>query len=909
MTGPGVPQSALLRRSSIPPQREDFELDDFEAVGKALGRGAFGYVSKVKQKHTGKIFAMKVMSKTKIEEQSLEENIEREISTQQTLGHPNILRLYKYFEDQEDIHLLLEYAPNGSLFDLLRDHRKAAAASGEACQGLPEDRAACMFGDVAGALHFLHCNGVVHRDLKPENILICEDDVVKLADFGWCNQLAAEYLSPEMINSEPHDCSVDAWASGVLLFEMLVGRSPFAASSYVQALGRISRVAYEFPDHVSAPARDLVGRLLVKEPGQRLGLGQAAEHPWVRDEDEDEGDGEDEGEGEGNDGDLDADADADADDAAGRRGGGAPRGAEASGREAAEARGGEARAGPGEGARAAAGEAQGGSSPEGAAEDTGCPSCTCGGQTSPAESSAAPSAILCLWSTWLALGVLIGVVFSWLAIFLLGVARGCAARALGVFSSSPPTAAAMPNSLQTYGFDPVPRADILALKRQTAVQAAILGDDGQDVEMENFGWVVSETSHLRFGQILTDPEVEQATLGQNKGVAIVSDLEVFVEKVQVGQLEAWKTARHAGAGDLRLLGDHRDASGRRHLALAEAVAMMRETDCDDWVSPDPRVAKEWLVSIRDGPGDATSCHGPWVRRSGVSESSAVAHIHYVLCEAARLAMQTDQLDVTNLSSFELIMRRICQDETAVARNPRHPDYGGLEIVLHAPTTEQGQASTSKFTEWVTGRLKEQAAIYKQTRLWNEEQRALQPARGSSDTDKGPGRKGNRARGKGDKSARGDRGSGTVYSLEALETDSILDSIVERVDAVGNLAPFDLTKLKFAKGRARPRSVANSLPPLAAEMIRNPAQYIEKDEGGDGVHARVDRSGLGSAGALADLDFSIGGGSFDGVDSIVGWDPRGNEADVEDCFYNFAIDGLAERFGFDDPLPVVTIRDI
>ncbi|CAK0833363.1 unnamed protein product, partial [Prorocentrum cordatum] len=494
---------------------------------------------------------------------------------------------------------------------------------------------------------------------------------------------------------------------------------------------------------------------------------------------------------------------------------------------------------------------------------------------------------------------------------------------------------------EVYGLDPVPRAEILALKKQAAVQAAILGDGDHDVEMENFVWVVAEVGHSRFAQPLVDAELDRASLGQSKGVALVSGLEVFIEKVQSNQLQEWMTSRSSEGGDLRTLGDHRDSAGRRHLPLSDAISLMRETSFDDWAMLGPRVAKEWLVSVRDGPGDLSSYHGQWVRRSGVSESSAVAHIHYVLCESVRLAIQTGQLDVTNLLSFELIMRRICQDETAVARNPRHPDYGGLEILLRAPTAEQGQASTNKFTEWVTGRLKEQAAIYKQTRLWNEEQRAMQNSRAPAEW--------------------------------------ILDSIAERVAAVGaarellaskdlycqepkKLAPFDLTKLKVAKGRARPRSVANFLPPLPADMIRNPALYIEKDEGemeftrqhtdpirpywgpvlrssrtecwrlfralyelglitfrrrlraraalffvkkkkpgeirmivdarlANSCHRAPAISRLGSAGALADLDLSVGGGSVDGVGSVIGWGPRGNEADVEDCFYNFAIDGL------------------
>ncbi|CAK0888070.1 unnamed protein product, partial [Prorocentrum cordatum] len=558
---------------------------------------------------------------------------------------------------------------------------------------------------------------------------------------------------------------------------------------------------------------------------------------------------------------------------------------------------------------------------------------------SPARCPAEAAAPDCPWSYWLAVGAAIGVLVGWAIILFIFVLRGLTTRALKV-----------------YGFDPVPRADILALKRQAAVQAAILGDGDADMEIEHFAWVISEAGHLRFAQTLTDQEVEQATLGQTKGVALVNGLEVFVEKIEAdrAKIEKWKAEREAGAGDLRVLGDHRDASGRRHLTLTEGVSMMRETSFEDWNMPGPRIAKEWLVSVRDGPGDLTTYHSQWTRRSGVGEGTAVAHIHFVMCEIVRLAIQVDQLDVSNLMSFELAMRRICQDETAVSRNPRHPDYGGLDIVLHAPVSEQGQASTDRFTEWVTARLKERASIYKQTRLWNEEQRALQAARTSVDPSKG----GLTAEG----AARELLASKDLYSQEPK-----------------HLAPFDLTKLKVAKGRARPRSVANFLPPLAGEMIRNPAQYIEKDEGemeftrqttdpikpywdpvlrssrlerwrlfrvlyelglitfrprlraraalffvkkkkpgeirmivdarqANACHRAPPTTRLGSAGALADLDFSDGNGSFGGVGSVVGWDPHGNEADVEDCFYNFSIDGLAEWFGFDDPLPAATIRD-
>ncbi|CAK0821430.1 unnamed protein product, partial [Prorocentrum cordatum] len=102
---------------------------------------------------------------------------------------------------------------------------------------------------VVRAIDYLHSHGIVHRDLKPENILLSGDGTVKLADFGWCAELkdqprstfcgTVDYLSPEMVNSEPHDHTVDLWALGVLLYELLANRSPFRASNQAQVLLRI----------------------------------------------------------------------------------------------------------------------------------------------------------------------------------------------------------------------------------------------------------------------------------------------------------------------------------------------------------------------------------------------------------------------------------------------------------------------------------------------------------------------------------------------------------------------------------------------------------------------------------------------------------------------------------------------
>lgn len=263
-------------------ERMRYQIDDFLQVGKPLGSGSYGHVAKVVHKGTSEIFAMKVIPKAKIVEHEMTAYLEREVKTQMGLQHPHILKLHYYFEDKESVQLLLEFAAGGSLFQRLKKEHT-----------LPEPEAARIFTDVSDALVFLHGNDIVHRDLKPENILICDGDVAKLADFGWCADLkngperntfcgTVEYLSPEMVGGEAHDRTVDVWAMGILMYEMLTGGSPFAAKNPTKTFGKIANVDMQIPDYVSNEASDLIRKLLVKEPSQRISLVHAIDHEWAR---------------------------------------------------------------------------------------------------------------------------------------------------------------------------------------------------------------------------------------------------------------------------------------------------------------------------------------------------------------------------------------------------------------------------------------------------------------------------------------------------------------------------------------------------------------------------------------------------------------------------------------------------
>jgi hypothetical protein len=154
------------------------------------------------------------------------------------------------------------------------------------------------------------------------------------------------------------------------------------------------------------------------------------------------------------------------------------------------------------------------------------------------------------------------------------------------------------------------------------------------------------------------------------------------------------------------------------------VALMKEPDFEDFPLGGIRAAKEYHSAVAEGAGNFTSYHAEWTRLSGVSEQSAVSHVHRNICEVLRLLHYYDQIDVSATAGGEMLTRWLIQSEISVERNPRHPDYSGLDIVISAPTTREGRAQTTNFNAWVTDRLKDRAAIWKKERLYREERNKL-----------------------------------------------------------------------------------------------------------------------------------------------------------------------------------------
>lgn len=211
---------------------EKFHYRNFHVVKigsnrQVLGKGAFAEVCLVKHKLDENFYAMKIIDKKKLKNNT--EIVKLEINNHLHFNHPNIIKLYSYSETKDFFYLAMEYAENGNIFNEIKRIGK-----------LNEITAKKFFIEVIDAVSYLHKLGFAHRDIKPENILLDSEKRVKLCDFGGTVMIGEverktffgtyEYMAPEIIEGNKYDSSVDIWALGVLLYEFLHGHSPFRVS-------------------------------------------------------------------------------------------------------------------------------------------------------------------------------------------------------------------------------------------------------------------------------------------------------------------------------------------------------------------------------------------------------------------------------------------------------------------------------------------------------------------------------------------------------------------------------------------------------------------------------------------------------------------------------------------------------
>ncbi|KRZ36153.1 Aurora kinase A [Trichinella pseudospiralis] len=265
-----VSKAVKVEETSAESTVRKWSLKNFD-IGRPLGRGRYGhlYLARVKERHV--IVALKVLFKSQLIKAGVEIQLRREIEIQFKLKHPNILRLHGYFHDDLRVVLILEYASKGELYAMLREEQKFS-----------EERSANYMRQLVSAVSYMHSQSVIHRDIKPENILVDSRDPILFTSFRRrtvCGTL--DYLPPEMICHGSHDEKVDIWALGVLLYEFLVGDPPFFAPSQKATMRLISACEFTIPDTVSDGAKDVISKLLKKDPTERMLLDELMIHPWM----------------------------------------------------------------------------------------------------------------------------------------------------------------------------------------------------------------------------------------------------------------------------------------------------------------------------------------------------------------------------------------------------------------------------------------------------------------------------------------------------------------------------------------------------------------------------------------------------------------------------------------------------
>ena len=269
--------------------------------GRTLGEGSYSTVLAATDRQTSKEYAIKVLDKRHIikEKKVKYVNIERDTLNRLT-EHPGIVRLYYTFQDERSLYFVLDLATGGELLGVLKK------------MGSFDMECSRFYGaQILDSIAYMHSRGVIHRDLKPENVLLDRDMHTKITDFGTAKILpdpklsgssapalpgdptdgsetdravsfvgTAEYVSPELLRDKNACKASDLWAFGCIVYQLLAGRPPFKAANEYLTFQKILSLEYSFPDGFPPVAKDLVERLLVLEPANRLPVEHIKNHAF-----------------------------------------------------------------------------------------------------------------------------------------------------------------------------------------------------------------------------------------------------------------------------------------------------------------------------------------------------------------------------------------------------------------------------------------------------------------------------------------------------------------------------------------------------------------------------------------------------------------------------------------------------
>ena len=246
--------------------------------GRLLGKGGFAKCYEFTNMETKQVTAAKVIPKKSLVKSRAKQKLISEIKIHKSLHHPNIVNFEHYFEDSENVYLLIEICQNQTLNDLLKRRKK-----------LTELEVQCYTIQIIKALKYLHSHRIIHRDLKLGNLFINEKMELKVGDFGLATKLEFDgerkrtvcgtpnYIAPEILEGKTgHSFEVDIWSLGVIIYTLIIGKPPFETNNVKETYKRIKNDNYSFPENalISEPSKELIQSILVLDPNKRPNLDQ-----------------------------------------------------------------------------------------------------------------------------------------------------------------------------------------------------------------------------------------------------------------------------------------------------------------------------------------------------------------------------------------------------------------------------------------------------------------------------------------------------------------------------------------------------------------------------------------------------------------------------------------------------------
>ncbi|XP_034671981.1 putative protein kinase C delta type homolog isoform X7 [Drosophila subobscura] len=274
--------------ATVIPRFKNYSVDDFHFLA-VLGKGSFGKVLLAELRDTTYYYAIKCLKKDVVlEDDDVDSTlIERKVLALGT-KHPYLCHLFCTFQTESHLFFVMEYLNGGDLMFHIQESGRFS-----------EERARFYGAEIISGLKFLHKKGIIYRDLKLDNVLLDYEGHVRIADFGMCKlQIyldktadsfcgTPDYMAPEIIKGEKYNQNVDWWSFGVLLYEMLIGQSPFSGCDEDELFWSICNEIPWFPVYISAEATGILKGLLEKDYAKRIGsqyspAGDIAEHIFFR---------------------------------------------------------------------------------------------------------------------------------------------------------------------------------------------------------------------------------------------------------------------------------------------------------------------------------------------------------------------------------------------------------------------------------------------------------------------------------------------------------------------------------------------------------------------------------------------------------------------------------------------------